>query len=949
MTPALREPRFAVRYALWRLARLGRASDPCSDRAARIRWELPRDLSPEPDVELWIIGRSGETLERIVFETTAGVMLAPDSLFDLEKRARDARSTVAPTERLRWVTPGLLLQLPGQDQPVDLTDPQARERALRRLSCQLSENDTLIWDLGRHDEQRLMSQGLFELCLWKARRDPRELYQDLYESLLLSLARPIERVGMSLETDLFGERIEREPQIFEEVCEVGWWNQRIKPVSSASEISRAVAVTNSTELRRDLFSADGSLTLEQIYVRHRALLSWPVPERNMSIPWIEDSISLLYRWWAEEHSRRTGRPLLLLGSFGAGKSSLMTIFAEKLARDRPEVLPILVPLRDLRSASSSRPLDEALADHVRRRFEIDLGNPPRGVTLCLLCDGFDELNLFFVQTDAHSWVGECFRALRSLAEREAIHVVISSRPILFMDVRRRDFEGAECPVLELRLFEPDEIELWCAKYRRAAGLDDFFTASSLASRDLLDVARTPLILYMLARIHQFEEHAFREERSYTQAEIYRWFIDWTQSGGYRHDRTKHRVPSSYRDILREIARCFYLRGDGFAPEEEILVHIRSVFGEAPDRIPADRNLLVAHMLQPLATEDSAAPHLLEFTHQSFRDYLFAEWIWSRLEPARLGQGLDAETWNELGLKTVPASEVRYLDDMISTAPWDEALALYLALDQTENPHQYWSRWLTYAWERLLHEKNSDSIEALRGRVTTTASRAATLATLGFVLRTRCCVRLSTLAAKSQHREAPAGLDAKHLDALLHLLRTFPDQGVGSDNRRVLTANLSGLRLMGVALTGHQLENLDLRGARMRGVNFSFSRWLDVDLRGADLTKSNFVHCLLTFSAADGAVFREANFSDALLKASKRASLDDADFTQADFHRSRFLDLCFRGCRFVGNRWDAASRLSSAESQSEQVIECELDSAAWDFFLGQGYELVGCRLVEEDEP
>src|SRR4029079_1033801 len=100
-------------------------------------------------------------------------------------------------------------------------------------------------------------------------------------------------------------------------------------------------------------------------------------------------------------------PLLVLGSFGSGKSSLLTEFAHELLLKEKSIVPLLVPLRDLRGASPARPLAEELAEHLRRQWKIDIKSaPPPGTCYCLLCDGFDELELYFRAIESERWVSE---------------------------------------------------------------------------------------------------------------------------------------------------------------------------------------------------------------------------------------------------------------------------------------------------------------------------------------------------------------------------------------------------------------------------------------------------------------------------------------------------------------------------------------------------------------
>ena len=105
-----------------------------------------------------------------------------------------------------------------------------------------------------------------------------------------------------------------------------------------------------------------------------------------------------------------------------------------------------------------------------------------------------------------------------------VGVVISSRPLV--SLQRRDSQ----PLLELGDFFQEQIEQWCANYRRARpNVDASFNYDTLRKRGLAEVAQTPIVLYMIALL--YEDDSLTREH-YTRTDIFRTFIDWTESGGY---------------------------------------------------------------------------------------------------------------------------------------------------------------------------------------------------------------------------------------------------------------------------------------------------------------------------------------------------------------------------------------------------------------------------------
>lgn len=957
------EPDLALRYALWRLCALARGGGDLALQAHRIRI-LPghrRSGGGEGDRHrpyLLLEGDGQRALEWVWCTDPVDGYLESAVLrrfVGWTQRLRRDQEGVGGA--LRMVSSAWLYRCPDGQTLLDLTDLAERERALdqglpRDLLADLAGIE-VSWDLGRHRPDRLTHECVFHLADGGI-DNPALACQGLYESLrdqIQAVLRPRdENTLKNLEIYLYADASqERRPPHFARVGEVAFWRDHlVRPPVPEEVLLPFDADRITSALRRGLFD-ETEVTLEEIYVQQKGLLQLRDEQRQRTELFNGGGPALLFRWLTETiRGSRRDLPLLVLGSFGCGKSSLLSIFAEILLRERTSIVPILVPLRDLRGANPNRPLDEVLIAHVRRQWNVDLRSVPAGGgRYCLLCDGFDELSLYYQAVESAEWVSECFRSLMALCEERHIEMVISSRPILLMDASRRDSQALECPRLDLSLFGRLEIDQWCTRYRRAAQLGSFFDGNYLEQRQLLEVGRTPLILYLLARLFEDERESLEAARAYTRAEIYGLFIDKTcKKGGYEREPRKHLVPARYRSILQDIGWFFFQSGDAFVREDQLIVALRHDHGErTPDKVPVGSNLLVAHMLQPVEAADEEREHnLIEFTHQSFREYLTAEWLWKRLEGARTKGVLEPSFWGRFSRKALGEGEIAFLGDMITDLSWEQARSLYQALEGTENVNQYWSKWQRPMWEELRQSPDSRKVEEADGYVATTLSRACQLATLGLILRVRAYARLRTLALNRDAEVLPQPIAAEDLSRLLHLLKTLPKQGVGGDSSALLLAHLEGVVLCGVAMTGHQLSNPNFRSCVMRKINFTGSRWLEADIRDADLTGALFNTCLLTFRRSEGACIAEAELSDAILTHPKDSAIVGVDFRDASFYRARLLDLTLIDCRFVGNRWEGAGRLHSQDERPLLLEGCQLDEAAERFFVTEGFTLERCRRI-----
>ena len=959
---------YQIRYALWRLLALADGRDETSGQVERIRAEWPVAVPGGQPVyaDVLLEGQGGVPLELIECKEHGAFLASASVVSFLEAVAGLARGPLAQTHtRFRFVSTARFLRNTVSGRAWDFAAGGERQDALAQIAPAVldrigSHRERIIWDVGHLSKKDLTARCLFH-CSRPSVPDNRELYLRLYTLLTAQMSRrePSGSRGAGpfpedLLLYLYG-MVKADPRLGPigtpapdgiAVKDV----QRLLP-APAAERRRVARVSHERiagALRRGVLGED-RVSLEELYVPQTARLEAPDATRGMSDLRFGEATELLFKWLADAQASRGGdSPLLVIGDFGVGKSSLLTWFAHRLAERGEKVVPLLLPLRDLKAAGRTRSLDDVIQGYVARQWGADLTDAaPDGERYCLLCDGFDELNLYYQGPDFEEWIAECFRSLLVLAERPDLFVVVSSRPILLMDVRRPNFQGAHCPKLELQVFDDPQVEQWCANYRRAMGVDRSFNVAFLEDRDLLDVARVPIVLYMIARVFESDAEAFRSKRRHTRAEIYRLFVDWTCKGGYHRDGVKHRVPRNYRLLLRDMAWHLFQSLSGYLEEDALLAMLRADHGDlTPDRVPVDRHVLVAHMLRPKATEDDASDaHLIEFTHQSFREYLVAERVWAALGPARSSGELDPVVWAGLAGKPFTAAKVELLGDMVRQMGAADALRLYRALRDTDRVGAYASRWLSPHWQRLREHPDTQAIQAAEHYVMGTDTRACYMATLGFILRVQCHERLRELARLGEHDEVPAPPSALHFDWLLHLQRTLPEQcGSAIGGREVLLQHLDGLCLEPKSrLLGHSIERAVLRRAVLREVYFTGSEWHAVDVCDADLSGAVFERCFLWLTLAWNARLVGANFTDAILAHERDSELEGGDFSGANFTRAQFRGLAVSKATFIGNTWTDARVLSPAPELEPYLAECTLDEQAAAFFRRQQVALRDCTI------
>jgi len=307
--------------------------------------------------------------------------------------------------------------------------------------------------------------------------------------------------------------------------------------------------------------------------------------------------------------------LLLLGDFGHGKTTLFKYLTANLSKrhttDKP--IPVFLTLREHFKTNSS--LQEAVTNAIMPNSRMT-DTFWRNNQWLIFCDGFDELNIFHQENP--EWVTLVFSSLLKESQKPNIKIVISSRPILFMERDIHSKTIGRFETLFLNDFNNTQIAQWLKNWSQQ---NQTITLQMLKDRDIVTIARTPVILFLIALM--FHDELADSTKKYSKSEIYKTFFDWTvKSGGFIGDNTtdKHIVPTNYREIIQEIAWQIFTHPDS----KSGLLHYKILLKELESKLKIDgfdvwdERIFVAH-----AFKESKKEHI-EFLHQSLREYLVAE-------------------------------------------------------------------------------------------------------------------------------------------------------------------------------------------------------------------------------------------------------------------------------------------------------------------------------------
>ncbi len=587
--------------------------------------------------------------------------------------------------------------------------------------------------------------------------------------------------------------------------------------------------------------------------------------------------------------------IVLLGAAGSGKSSLLTMLASTLAAG-DDTVPVLVRLRDVDPA-------RALGQEIERLVDEAVG-ATTDEGMVLLLDGFDE-----VPGERIGVAGSAVLHARELLRRGRVGAVVVAGRDVMLDEDDESFPpGAQ--VLRLLPFSREQVAAWCARWAVATGAT-FDGASLLSPREggnasLDDVARVPLMLYLLATMarHGIVPDAGRGDVH--TAAVYQRIVRWTC------DRHEHRhggrglKSARLHGLLRVAGFVAMVRGGAIVDVADLHRAVRAMSpAQAEDlvRVEAEQTLLAFSFTH-------GDGRRWEFSHRTLAEFLAAEFLASGCRALvedfvdefgeRRSRLDDAQAtrlwWERFSPAVIPQRVERFLLPLLQEVDGETLPKLRRALERV--------------YRALLDEAEvEEGVRVSRSwTLPTWQTRGVAFANL-FALAGADASLLTawgdghTEQRFSPERVAP-GRVREALDAILALnplrvddlprwfgrvglqgmpvdrLRSFSDDHLAHWHGRNLSwISLAGCDLRGAVFFGCILSFVDLRGADLRGAKFLDCLLTHADLRGARLDGVALVACVLDGARFDAAVDGTPSVSGCLRRADAEPPLKGAKLTR----------------------------------------------------------------------
>lgn len=367
----------------------------------------------------------------------------------------------------------------------------------------------------------------------------------------------------------------------------------------------------------------------------------------------------------------------ILGDPGVGKTSLTRMYGSYLA-EMPEMHPVVIPLKHL---DPDKDLTDEIEEYLRRSSLAEaVDNLYHKSNLVIILDAFDELAKITKDRMLHF-----FRKLEQFARHGKYlnaSLIVTGRHTLFD--RDDPIIPAGSHVIMLEPFDKAEIKEWCDKWNAVTSqnfdglkfwMDD--TETDIRRRNLHELARQPLLLYLLAVLERDSVPIDPKEAAISPASVYRHIVVWSMK---RHAELRDQgdgntiCANDLRQALRIAGFLTFSTNKREVDIEDLQKELEKI-GILLDGVIKKREAEQTFLAMAF---DKASASTWEFKHKSFGEYFAAEYIAEHLykclskqineagqDEYILNDGAVAEIWAELFGKSLLTREIQsFLEPML---------------------------------------------------------------------------------------------------------------------------------------------------------------------------------------------------------------------------------------------------------------------------------------------
>jgi hypothetical protein len=305
--------------------------------------------------------------------------------------------------------------------------------------------------------------------------------------------------------------------------------------------------------------------------------------------------------------------IFIMGAPGIGKTSFMDIFCANLAATE-KVHIVLVPAKKLDPKKSIFSEVQSYLSQIGHTAVADLLSSTSDCIIAI--DGFDELAHATLST-----LEDFFRNAHDLVRDRIginLRIILSGRPTLF------SLNDVSIPigshVTTLKPFNQDRVKEWSSNWQKAK-MSSFNGHKYLLtkSKDINELAAQPMLLYLLAKMHDDDEPIPINLEESTKYSIYSKILDWICKRQEEKHIT-HITHSHLRRFLQVAGLATHQSGQRILHWNQFAVSLRNAgLAEDPKEIDSKAYSTILSF-----AFISIKERAWEFTHKSFGEALAAE-------------------------------------------------------------------------------------------------------------------------------------------------------------------------------------------------------------------------------------------------------------------------------------------------------------------------------------
>ncbi len=683
---------------------------------------------------------------------------------------------------------------------------------------------------------------------------------------------------------------------------------------------------------------------------------------------------------------------------GRGKSVFCRMFADSIRENiHPLWIPILIRLRDIESFEPS--FEKTLTGAVKADFARDDGwLTDSRVRFLFILDGFDELRM---EGRANGGIERFIKQVGSYQEQcstsEMGHrFIVTGRQLALFGISYLPGNLERVELLEM----DDHLQQdWLGRWetlvdkdpniaqQKTAFFKEFLQSDSLPQEVKDDLAREPLLLYLLAAMHRDEKIKLEQLEGtsgiQTKITIYEQALNWVLTE-QRKPVQKEIVKLEEDELTKvlieaglcvvqsggECARVKMIRERLKKSEPEIALIIEQIQNQDKDQVL--KNALAAFYLKPAAGDEGGS---VEFFHKSFGEFLCAKRMQQTLEdwiaPRRRGKGfnlnedqLAEEIYDLLGYGGLTHEIMDYLWGLLADSKEFRPVALFTRLED------FYLRWcdgefidadgttLPQAKRRRLREykpqfqQEKDILGQRQIDVYTGLNVMILLLELHRYGQTQ------TDEIKQKLTFYPCGQpkgNGKLEDSTLLFRLMGYSQCIGTwgfrdtvggflQGANLKSANLSCAILVGANLKSANLKSANLIGANFNGVNLSYA-----NLSYAILSYVNLSYAILQGTNLGYAYFIGANLESANLEGAnlEGANLKSANLEGANLEGANLKSANLEGAYLIEVKNLTSSQIKSARNWEKAFYKGEFDAEKYKWIVNQEANQQYIKELEQD--